>query len=69
MRGSGLNPVKSVTVTIGGDTHEGTYFVQNFMVHVVSSFGLKAAQLGGSPPEMIARMLLSELVRAGSSTD
>ena len=69
MTGSGLSPVKRVTVTIGGDTYEGTYFVQNFMVHVVSSFGLKTAQLGGSTPEMIARMLLSELVRASSTTD
>jgi hypothetical protein len=66
---SGLSPVRRVSVTINGVTHEGTYFVQNYMVHVLSSFGAKAIQLGGSPPEMIARMLLSELVRGGTSTD
>jgi hypothetical protein len=64
---SGLSPVKRVTVTIDGVTHEGMYFIQNYMVHVLSSFGAKATQVGGSPPEMVARMLLSELVRGGTS--
>jgi hypothetical protein len=63
MIGSGLSPVKRVTVTINGVIYEGTYFVQNYMVHVVSSFGSKATQLGGSTPETLAKMLLSELVR------
>jgi hypothetical protein len=63
MIGSGLSPVKRVTVTINGVIYEGTYFVQNYMVHVVSSFGAKATQLGGSTPETLAKMLLSEVVR------
>jgi hypothetical protein len=58
-----------ISVTIGDEIHHGTYFVQGSMVHVQWSFGAKAIQVGNSPPEMIARMLLSELVRAGSSTD
>jgi hypothetical protein len=66
---SGLSPVRRVTVTIDGVAHEGTYFVQNYMVHVLSPFGAKAAQLGRSTPEMIAAILLSELVRGGTSTD
>ena len=66
---SGLSPVKRVTVTIDGVKYEGSYFIQNYLVHVLSPFGAKATQLGGSPPEMIARMLLSELVRSGMSTD
>jgi hypothetical protein len=45
------------------------YFVQGLMVHVQWSFGTKAAQVGNLPPEMIAKMLLSELVRASTSTD
>jgi hypothetical protein len=45
------------------------YFVQGSMVHVQWSFGAKATQVGNSPPEMIAKMLLSELVRASASTD
>ena len=66
---SGLSPVRRVTVTIDGVEYEGTYFVQNYMVHVVSSFGAKATQLGRSQPETTAWMLLSELVRSGTRTD
>ena len=61
--------MKSVTVTIDGKTFEGTYYVQNSIAFVQSPFGAKANQIGGFSPEMIARMVLSELVRAGSSTD
>jgi hypothetical protein len=39
------------------------------MVHVQSSFGVKAIPVGDSSPEMIAKMLLSDLVRASASTD
>ena len=66
---SGLTPVKTVTVTIGGVTHEATYYVQHSMVYVQSPFGAKATQVGGSPPVAIARMLLSELVHAADSAD
>jgi hypothetical protein len=58
-----------VTVTINGVTHEGTYYVQGSRVHVQSVYGSKSIQVGGAPPEALARMLLAELVRAGSSTD
>jgi hypothetical protein len=65
----GLSPVRTVTVTIDGVLYEGTYFVQQQMIHVRSQFGAKATQLGGSTPEALAKLLLSEMVRAGSSTD
>jgi hypothetical protein len=60
---------REVSVIIGDEIHHGTYFVQGSMVHVRWSFGAKATQVGNSPPEMIAKMLLSELVRASTSTD
>jgi len=56
--------VKSVTVIVNGVTHLGTYYVQGSMVHVQSAFGNKKTHVGGSPPEAIAKLLLSELVRA-----
>jgi hypothetical protein len=62
---SGPTRVKVVTVTIDRVTYGGTYFVQNYMVHVVSSFGAKATELGRSMPKDVAELLLSELVRAG----
>jgi len=63
MSGSRPTAVKLVTVTIDGVTHRGTYFVQGSMVHVQSTLGSKKTHVGGSPPEAIAKLLLSELVR------
>ena len=54
---------RSVTVTIDGVTHHGTYFVHGSVVHVRSRLGEKIAKVGRSLPEAIARLLLSELVR------
>ena len=54
--------VRSVTVTIDGVTHQGTYYVQGSSVHVRSPLGAKATQIEGSPLEALAMALLSELV-------
>jgi hypothetical protein len=62
-------PVKIATVTIDGVAYEGIYYVQGSMVFVESPFGAKATQVGKSLPEAIAKILLSELVRASASTD
>ena len=53
-----------MTVIVDGVTHAGTYFVQNEMVYVQSSVGDKSAKVGRSRPEVVAKLLLSELVRA-----
>jgi hypothetical protein len=63
MNRAGPSPVKSVAVIIDGVTHHGSYFVQGSTVHVRSPLGSRAIQVGGSPPEAIAILLLSELVR------
>jgi hypothetical protein len=55
--------VRNVRVTIKGVTYEGTYYIQDRMVHVQSAYGTKATQVGGLTPEGIARLLLSELIR------
>jgi hypothetical protein len=58
-------PVKIVTVTLGGVTYEGIYYVEGSVVYVESPFGKKAAEVSRSPreqPEMIAKLLLCKLV-------
>ncbi len=60
---AGPTAVRSVTVTIDGVTHKGTYYVQGSVVHVQYHAGAKATQVGGSPAGSIAKLLLSELVR------
>ncbi|PSO29659.1 hypothetical protein C7G41_23105 [Bradyrhizobium sp. MOS002] len=56
--------LKTLTVAIDGVAHYGTYFVQNSVVYVQSAFGSKATHVGGSLPEMTAKLLLSEIIRA-----
>jgi hypothetical protein len=63
------SPVDPIEVTINGVTYEGTYYVQRSTVYVQSAFGTKSAPAGGWPPVMIAKKLLSELVRASFSAD
>jgi hypothetical protein len=55
--------VHEVTVTLDGVTHKGTYYVQDSLVHVQCDAGTKKTQLGGTPAETIAKLLMSELVR------
>ncbi|MET4261478.1 hypothetical protein ABIC09_006446 [Bradyrhizobium sp. S3.12.5] len=55
--------VRTITVILYGVAHHGTYFVQNSIVYVQSAFGSKATHVGGSRPEMTAKLLLSEIVR------
>jgi hypothetical protein len=55
--------VRSVTVTVDGVTHQGTYYVQGSVVHVRSPLGEKITEVGMSLPEALAMSLLSELVR------
>ena len=62
-------PVKTTTVTIKCVTYEGTYYVQRSTVPFNRHSGRKQPSSAGSPPEWIAKMLLSELVRASDSTD
>ena len=59
--------VECVTVTIDGVTHEGAYYVNGSILHVRSPLGAKATQVGGSPPEAVAMLLLAELMREGSN--
>jgi hypothetical protein len=61
----GPSSVREITVIIDGKTCEGTYYVEQSIVYVQSASGGKATQAGGSRPEFIARLLLSELVREG----
>jgi hypothetical protein len=66
MRGSRPTPVRSVAVALDSVMHKGTYYVQGSCVHVQYEGGTKAAQVGGSPAERVAKLLLLELVREQS---
>jgi hypothetical protein len=57
------SPVMKLTITIEGVTYDGTYYTHAERVYVQYGTRKKETQIGGSPAESIARMLLSELVR------
>jgi hypothetical protein len=55
--------VDRVTVTIDSVTHAGAYYVKGPFLFVRSPLGAKTTEVGGSPPEAVAKLLLAELVR------
>ena len=56
------SPVRDLTVTIDGVAYEGTYYTHGAMVYVQYGTGREETQIGVSPTEPMAQMLLSELV-------
>jgi hypothetical protein len=52
-----------VSIVLDGITYEASYTVEEGMVSVSCGFGQAAIPQGGSPAEVIARFLLSELIR------
>ena len=54
-----------ISVELDGKTYTGSYNVKRGVVTVSTLKGHKSTQVGGSPPEVIARMLLRELVSEG----
>jgi hypothetical protein len=53
------SPVRELTVTIDGVTYKGTYYTHGEMVYVQYGTGREETQVGESPAEAIAGMLLS----------
>ena len=56
-------PVKPVTIVIDEVMHEGSYFLQDLTLSIQWPLGAMATQVGSLPPEAVAKLLLSELVR------
>jgi len=55
-----------VTIKIGNQEHSAPYSVERGIVTVRHPlYGSRSTQVGGSPPETIARMLLREIVSKG----
>jgi len=54
-----------ITLRIEGKLHTGTFTADDTLVTVTYHGKSMATQVGGSPPEAIAGMLLRELVREG----
>jgi hypothetical protein len=55
-------PSIPVLIELKGETYHGTYTVVGGMITVSTGFGSKTTQVGGTPVEALAMLLLSELV-------
>ena len=52
-----------IAVEIDGNYCLGSYIEKGGMVIVSSSYGTRSTQIGRSPPDTLARMMLRELVQ------
>jgi hypothetical protein len=52
-----------VVIEIDGKEYDGSYEVTGGVVTVRTAYGSNSTQIGGSPPEVLAKKLLGELVR------
>jgi hypothetical protein len=53
-----------VSISFEGKSYEGHWTIERGVVRVVSAYGEKSTQVGGSPADFVAKRLLRELVQA-----
>jgi hypothetical protein len=56
---------REVSIEYKGKTYNATYTVEKGIITVSTLYGKKATQVGGSPPESLARIMIRELVDEG----
>jgi len=54
---------KEFRIEHAGKTHTGTFTVSSGLITVISAYGTKTTQVGSTPPETLAGMLLRELIQ------
>jgi len=59
-----MKPTGEVTVERDGKTYGATYEVKGSMVIVKTHTETRSVQLDGSPPEVLARRVLNEIIDA-----
>ena len=53
---------RTISIDVDDETHTAAYELEQGIVTVITSNGRKSAKTGASPPEIVARMLLRELI-------
>ena len=56
-----------VTCEIDGKVYHGTYWVAGKILTVSTGMGGKSKQVGTTPPEALAKLLLQELAKEGKA--
>ena len=60
-------PRHPITCEVDGETHKGTYWVAGVILTVSTGGGGKSTQVGTMEPEVLAKQLLLDLVKAGKA--
>jgi hypothetical protein len=60
-------PRHPITCEVDGETHKGTYWVAGKILTVSTGGGGKNTQVGTMEPEVLAKQLLLDLVKAGKA--
>ena len=60
-------PSIRITIKVEGRQIQGSYYVEGGMVTVASPWGRKSTQIGDSPAEVLARIMLREQFDAAKS--
>ena len=58
-----MNGVANVTIEMNGVTYDGWFKTSGGVLTVHTLYGSKSTQIGGMTPEVLAQMLLRELVK------
>jgi hypothetical protein len=53
----------TISVRTGGVTHAGVYAARDGLITVMTVYGSKTTELGQSPPETLAWLMMLEIVR------
>ena len=62
MSRSRTSPSRPIAVEVDGQIHAGDYYVSGRSIYVYGAGGFRRSALDGFTPEVLARMLLRELV-------
>ncbi|WP_330481921.1 hypothetical protein [Tumidithrix elongata] len=57
-----ISPSRQVSIEINGQIYNGSYTVVSDIITVSYKMEKETTQVGGTPPDILARVLLSELV-------
>ena len=53
-----------ISIEFNGKKHTGSYYVEKGMVTIESEWGTKSTQVHASPAELLAQIMLREMVEA-----
>jgi hypothetical protein len=57
---------EAIEYEFNGKVHHGRFYLERGWLTLSTDFGFKSAALNGSPPQVLARLLFSDLIADGA---